>query len=551
MDCPQCRLVNPPSAQRCDCGYDFETQKVEPPYFRQLASEHGCSWSWTWWVLGLAGIRALASLPREVWVVLGGIAVCVGAVIALLWVRRGSQIKAQATAAATSAGDRRAQRADEFFERYYHDPDPTKVPDALANCIDAGVFQDPANAVWYLFVRIARDHPMLVRRYETLFRSKPAGRPVLAKILLQVGDEQTMELLESYLDDPELEPLREEIRGAIENQPNLMDPLARPVTTPADLDMLWCEFRATGNTEPVLRIIDVLERPDRVRAKLDEWLNETPPGGPFFSLWTLRRRYLARALWRKASILCDLDRREILSPQDLDCHCTMQNLGMSQERIDALSKLLPFSLYGEDRAMLLKASAKWSLASHAFQHPIITDLCKSEAERRTGRCRILLLEITAFAALQGEDLETAFTALGESLNPDPALRRRQSEKADAEWERLARLSPQSAPLSTERAPKVRDTVLRCMEATGASDTYRTKRIVRTTGRDELGPGDVVWECEIARPANLRVFQTMWWEDGEVYDEWISVVGKESYRAPTYTSMPNPDDGLNSTFGVCT
>lgn len=26
MECPQCRLVNPPTAQRCDCGHDFVAQ---------------------------------------------------------------------------------------------------------------------------------------------------------------------------------------------------------------------------------------------------------------------------------------------------------------------------------------------------------------------------------------------------------------------------------------------------------------------------------------------------------------------------------------------
>ncbi|MBN9121990.1 MAG: hypothetical protein J0I06_23085 [Planctomycetes bacterium] len=31
-DCPKCGLVNPPSAQRCDCGYDFISRSVEASY---------------------------------------------------------------------------------------------------------------------------------------------------------------------------------------------------------------------------------------------------------------------------------------------------------------------------------------------------------------------------------------------------------------------------------------------------------------------------------------------------------------------------------------
>ena len=31
--CPVCKLINPPSAQRCDCGYDFISNTQESPYF--------------------------------------------------------------------------------------------------------------------------------------------------------------------------------------------------------------------------------------------------------------------------------------------------------------------------------------------------------------------------------------------------------------------------------------------------------------------------------------------------------------------------------------
>ena len=33
--CPHCKLLNPDSAERCDCGYDFDTKALKKPYFRQ------------------------------------------------------------------------------------------------------------------------------------------------------------------------------------------------------------------------------------------------------------------------------------------------------------------------------------------------------------------------------------------------------------------------------------------------------------------------------------------------------------------------------------
>ena len=32
MKCPRCSLVNPPIAQRCDCGWDFVSQRQEQTY---------------------------------------------------------------------------------------------------------------------------------------------------------------------------------------------------------------------------------------------------------------------------------------------------------------------------------------------------------------------------------------------------------------------------------------------------------------------------------------------------------------------------------------
>jgi hypothetical protein len=40
-DCPHCGLSNPLEALRCDCGYDFISHEIEPPYYRPKPSKQG------------------------------------------------------------------------------------------------------------------------------------------------------------------------------------------------------------------------------------------------------------------------------------------------------------------------------------------------------------------------------------------------------------------------------------------------------------------------------------------------------------------------------
>ncbi|GEM_PF-3417528 len=35
MQCPNCGLTNPETAQRCDCGYDFLSTTIEEPYYKE------------------------------------------------------------------------------------------------------------------------------------------------------------------------------------------------------------------------------------------------------------------------------------------------------------------------------------------------------------------------------------------------------------------------------------------------------------------------------------------------------------------------------------
>ena len=55
MDCPQCGLLNPPTAQRCDCGYDF-TRRPPPQRVRSSRS------AFTWLATGLGFLQGLFNL---------------------------------------------------------------------------------------------------------------------------------------------------------------------------------------------------------------------------------------------------------------------------------------------------------------------------------------------------------------------------------------------------------------------------------------------------------------------------------------------------------
>jgi hypothetical protein len=79
MDCPNCKLANPPDALRCDCGYDFSTGLMEASYLTEReqslerASRSAGSFAWgmafcclpflpmIWWAIAAGDRRLLLS----------------------------------------------------------------------------------------------------------------------------------------------------------------------------------------------------------------------------------------------------------------------------------------------------------------------------------------------------------------------------------------------------------------------------------------------------------------------------------------------------------
>jgi hypothetical protein len=59
MDCPNCQLVNPPGALKCDCGYDFATGHNKSP----LRGNQQSRSSRLWWIILLLIPMPVGLLP--------------------------------------------------------------------------------------------------------------------------------------------------------------------------------------------------------------------------------------------------------------------------------------------------------------------------------------------------------------------------------------------------------------------------------------------------------------------------------------------------------
>jgi hypothetical protein len=256
-----------------------------------------------------------------------------------------------------------AAEFEQFTARYYQHPRVDVAPEALKWYATSSWARDPLSAVpmRYFFTRLAQNDRLLIPAYTAVLREVTG---------------QGMGFVQEVLT----------------NVPTMANALDRPIRTATDNDLHWVEFAVLGREAPVVRLIDVLEWPDRVRDKLDAWLRQPAPSRLRFPF---HRRYRTQwSLHSVAGIVCDLASRTIDTPDDLDCRCMLDGLAMSRERLVRVRRVLPFPLSDDDlRHMGTKASAKWSLASNCEQDQTVRTVCVTEAARRSGRVRLALHDI--------------------------------------------------------------------------------------------------------------------------------------------------------------
>ena len=129
---------------------------------------------------------------------------------------------------------------------------------------------------------------------------------------------------------------------------------------PTDLDYLWCEFFLTGNVEAIRKIIEVLKWPDRIRSRLNRWLQDPTHGA--LSVW--RKKRIAKQLAHATGIVCDVHAKSLETDDDLDCLCFAGRdiRPRNAEEFGKLRAALPIELSDDDANYIAtKGAAKWSL----------------------------------------------------------------------------------------------------------------------------------------------------------------------------------------------
>lgn len=61
-DCPNCRLVNPDSALRCDCGFDFSSRTVQASYLSREERRRNKQLQRPVWLDRISDLLFLASM---------------------------------------------------------------------------------------------------------------------------------------------------------------------------------------------------------------------------------------------------------------------------------------------------------------------------------------------------------------------------------------------------------------------------------------------------------------------------------------------------------
>jgi hypothetical protein len=282
-----------------------------------------------------------------------------------------------------------------FLKEYHRAPAPERVPKMLDALLDEKLIELPIFSLdrpeqtlkltGHAFGLIARNKPKLIRLYEARFpKASKAGRRLLVEAFWVCGDQQTLKLAVDWEKDPAQAELKDAIQALREFLSHLVRPLPRdlPARNPTDLDLLWTDFLITGEYAPVSRILDVLDRPDHLRARIDTFLAKHPE----------KREELFKTLDGLGFVQPGAPPKLVEGDLDLRLVELLQD-GSKRPPRSAMQKFnqtLGFKAEEYVTVFALKGAASWAAQSNLQQHPRLREVMKAHEAERPAKSRALV-----------------------------------------------------------------------------------------------------------------------------------------------------------------
>lgn len=396
------------------------------------------------------------------------------------------------------------QEIENFVERYYEAPDPVRAIKGLQTYLAEAESLMCGEEVLmpYRFGRLAQLHPEVAPTFrhaiETLGGTKPDFCSALGEWLN-------------------------------EDRPSPKNILDRVIQSPIDNDLLWTEFSLTGEPAPLIRLIDLFERSDKIRVEMEEWLS-TPDS--FVGLLLQRRR---RTCERFADILdvhVDTAAGTICSEDDLDALCFMRgDVLIDKKQMVEMGRFFPIGLSEEEVTYCVtKATAKWSLYWSAIKNKRILSIVTDQISERSGRALLVVLEIAARASLTKGDQVAAGRYLERFLTLNPSRSELHALRApliaDVVMAGLSTLSEEAVEVPSFLSSKdVRDIVRLCVA---------NEQSVKS-GYGMMNAGIRKGDFEDAKDQKFieltykfdgyGSFEVVQWMDPEDWDKWVTKDGR--------------------------
>jgi hypothetical protein len=157
-----------------------------------------------------------------------------------------------------------------------------------------------------------------------------------------------------------------------------------PATVSGQIGLLWADFRITGEYAPVARMLDTLDQPDKLRDRIQKYLQSEKDA---HNRQTFVKLLQELGLMRAGTV-------EELIPDDLELTLLLDAQGkVKKDHGDAFQQLSAFLKFSKDeweQVLHLRRAASVSLQENVGKYPRLRELLTQHVAERPPKSQRLV-----------------------------------------------------------------------------------------------------------------------------------------------------------------